>query len=1026
MKYFNKFGLSVGLGLLTVSPWATRAQPAATGEVHGSIVALIRQQEGFSRANAFVNTDIFLPDINVYLTNTKNGATTTSVNTDLDGSFAIPAQPPGQYQLCWKSPGFAPGCGVTFVLRTTNVYLEPVGVDAMPGAVYGRAALKDGTPCRFLNPMMGKDIWTTVTAEIPGGTRLVRANSHGQYVIPQVPAGSLKLGATCEGAKVGTTVTVTSAAQNVDLTLPNVVPQVQSVVAGDGTRMVRASAGGSVLQVHATARDGGGYPLHYQWAVDPTTPGFVSVDAPDIAWTLPNSGRATIYVLASDGMGGNAFSRASVSTTPNSIPFSGIVTANDAPAVPGAQVTINGIVAQTNASGAFSMVLPGEAPRYVVTIRKSGYQMLSRALYAPVVGATFRLNRAQDFVVDPTGTIKVTELRGKDAKGVSLMIPANSLAQGLDGRGKLASDKLHLRVASYDLRDATGQLPGDYGGIDKQGAAARLETFGSADIAVEDSTGQPYNLAPGKEALISVPVDQTMLSAAPLGIPVWHYDVTRGLWTEDGAATLAGNAYQTKVTHFSAVNMDLAFQTAACTIILVDTGVMPVPFKLLMTPQSGAAVAANHQEQTIGDAINIVVREPPNIDVKFDATDMQGNLIASASQTINTGAATPQAIEWQPAPNPPYTDASGNPICSSTLVFPTRESLQFLTFNHPNFTDAKTQIYYAAIDPNHANHSLTKTEETFIGDFDNWKTANGFGRAGVRNTTYLNQYDLGFGRDMYMQTGGQDGSCANCVAFYVTNYQNVDEAVAHQNQLATVAMEYSPQNGSTGVPYTKFYVFNADGSIADSVDLDGNGKKNVPSLCAVCHNGNQGSLTPTDGNLQNARFIPFDLQSFGYAATKSRGPQEPDFKEMNRVILQNTNPSAAMQDLIKVWYGFDPANPTNPLPNPTAADNTPDLWNTVPSDALLYHAVVEPACRSCHNTRDPGDPPGMTIAWQSYDQFNTYSTTIRPYTCVAGSHFMPNAKRTFARFWLSTNPNAPDALAASGLSAFQSPQNTCQ
>src|SRR5580692_8031516 len=211
MKYFNKFGLSVGLGLLTVSPWATRAQPAATGEVHGSIVALIRQQEGFSRANAFVNTDIFLPDINVYLTNTKNGATTTSVNTDLDGSFAIPAQPPGQYQLCWKSPGFAPGCGVTFVLRTTNVYLEPVGVDAMPGAVYGRAALKDGTPCRFLNPMMGKDIWTTVTAEIPGGTRLVRANSHGQYVIPQVPAGSLKLGATCEGAKVGTTVTVTSA-----------------------------------------------------------------------------------------------------------------------------------------------------------------------------------------------------------------------------------------------------------------------------------------------------------------------------------------------------------------------------------------------------------------------------------------------------------------------------------------------------------------------------------------------------------------------------------------------------------------------------------------------------------------------------------------------------------------------------------------------------------------------------------------------------------------------------------------------
>jgi hypothetical protein len=711
------------------------------------------------------------------------------------------------------------------------------------------------------------------------------------------------------------------------------------------------------------------------------------------------------------------------------------VRANDTPVVPGAEVTINGVIGHTDAAGAFSLVLPREEPRYVITVRKSGYQMLSRVVHAPVTGATFRLIRAQDFVIDPRGSIKVTE-RGKENEraGVTVEIAANSLAEGPDGRGKLASGPLHLRAATYNLHDAEDQLPGDYGGIDKTNQAVRLQTFGSADIAIEDGAGHQFNLAPGKTALVRMPIDPAMLASAPSTIPVWHYDVARGMWTEDGVAVRVADAYETKVTHFSAVNMDLAFNTAACTIIQVDTGIMPVPFKLRMTPLTGNyTVDAGHQNQIVDNNVDIVVREPENIQVQFDVIDSLGNVVAGASQVINTGAATPIAVEWNPPPPPPYTDAMGNPLCSSVLKYniqtvaalfpsPPQGFLSYRTppnYLNPATADGLATAYYAAIDP-----GGTKTAPNDQNDFTHWKTANGFDRPGEHHVTYENEYDLGFGRDMHMQTGGQDGTCGNCTAYYVTNYASVEDAVANLNHKATVAMEFSPRTGTVGTPYTKFYVFNPDGSIANSVALDDFGPKYVPALCVICHNGNLASMDAT-GNLQTARFIGFDLQSYRYAATKQRGPQEGEFKEMNRAIIDRTNVSGPLKLLITDWYGTEG---DTSLPGTFNDVAVPSGWTSPTDESSLYNAAVKTSCRSCHTTRDPNDN-GQDISWQSYDVLDQDSTFARILACSPTGpfhHVMPQAERTFARFWLSTQPNAPNALASSSLSGFTSPNNTCQ
>ena len=109
-----------------------------------------------------------------------------------------------------------------------------------------------------------------------------------------------------------------------------------------------------------------------------------------------------------------------------------------------------------------------------------------------------------------------------------------------------------------------------------------------------------------------------------------------------------------------------------------------------------------------------------------------------------------------------------------------------------------------------------------------------------------------------------------------------------------------------GPPYTKFYVYNNAGARVNNADLDGRGAKFIPRLCLICHGGQY--VPPNSANQGNmgARFIAFDLESYlysGFDPAFSRTNQEEEFRKLNRVVLENTNPTPAAQQLIEGWYG---------------------------------------------------------------------------------------------------------------------------
>jgi len=254
--------------------------------------------------------------------------------------------------------------------------------------------------------------------------------------------------------------------------------------------------------------------------------------------------------------------------------------------------------------------------------------------------------------------------------------------------------------------------------------------------------------------------------------------------------------------------------------------------------------------------------------------------------------------------------------------------------------------YYRCIDP-------LENAKTFSG----WLAKAGFtGKDdGTVNTKYINNYDLGFGRDMYIR---QDPN--GNVYSYVTNYNTLENTLHNRNEFAIVAMEYSPEpTGNCGdqpdagasasaKKIVKFFAYIPDakngGYIrAESMNFDGRGEKYLPGVCTACHYGNNhttefntnGKILASHTDLDSS-FMPWDLDAFLYTnATKknlidpafaafakatglagaeqekySREAQESRFKQQNQMVLHTftENPKniprfAHAITQLHGWYG---------------------------------------------------------------------------------------------------------------------------
>lgn len=243
----------------------------------------------------------------------------------------------------------------------------------------------------------------------------------------------------------------------------------------------------------------------------------------------------------------------------------------------------------------------------------------------------------------------------------------------------------------------------------------------------------------------------------------------------------------------------------------------------------------------------------------------------------------------------------------------------------PVETLASAQAYYAAADPPWAGAPKTDLG-TWLTDncFDPSASDYGVGAAGANgaHATYTNNFDLGFGRDMYVircaadhqDAAGNVTAHAGDLAAVVLNYASLEQAALKVQPIIAVAMEYQGEGHTNGncastdpainKCIVKFYVFAPDDRTGafkrvGSANFDRRGNKYVPGTCVSCHGGAVADTTfATTANV-DASFMPWDLGALLYADTDpsflgnqispaayTRAAQEPSITQLNALVWQ--------------------------------------------------------------------------------------------------------------------------------------------
>ncbi len=344
--------------------------------------------------------------------------------------------------------------------------------------------------------------------------------------------------------------------------------------------------------------------------------------------------------------------------------------------------------------------------------------------------------------------------------------------------------------------------------------------------------------------------------------------------------------------------------------------------------------------------------------------------------------------------------------------------------------------------------------------FQDFKQRNGFNPLQADNDVtarYFNDADLGFGREMHCREvlacdPGEacsilppgDPICDVVVrtACYVTNYGGFGDSQLESLQKIgtfqkgeTVAMEklhYEPDeledcevSLGAGPPESddvRFFVYHTAfgppggdplGSLLTEVTLDqNNGPQAIPGLCLNCHGGNGEASGLGDYNVTGAKFLPFDVESFGFSASAgiTQSAQEEAFRKLNAMVLdadlagQVAGPLSPLSELIAGWYGDEGAlTPTSALAVHTQGteftDFVPPLWRDGDHDERLYEKVVAPNCRLCHVafTDTLSSFGGWLPTLSTPGSFRGYSSALVDRVCK--TYDMPHSRRTFENLW---------------------------
>jgi hypothetical protein len=240
--------------------------------------------------------------------------------------------------------------------------------------------------------------------------------------------------------------------------------------------------------------------------------------------------------------------------------------------VAGATVSVGGATTTTGADGAFKA--KAAVGDQVVSVRAKGFAdgFLRVTVSADTASAAHLrlLPMEGPFPVDATagGT-------ASGSRGAKVIVPPAGL---VDSSGKPVTGSVDVFVTPVDPADPVEGLgaPELLATSAASSGQVALTSFGMLDVTIEQA-GQRLQVAPGSMLSISIPVPAGP-TAAPASLPLWSFDIVKGLWVSEGTLTLDEGAgvYQGAIPHLSWWNADIEEDTGCVCGTVLDKAGAPV------------------------------------------------------------------------------------------------------------------------------------------------------------------------------------------------------------------------------------------------------------------------------------------------------------------------------------------------------------------------------------------------------------------------------------------------------------------
>ncbi len=273
--------------------------------------------------------------------------------------------------------------------------------------------------------------------------------------------------------------------------------------------------------------------------------------------------------------------------------LSGLVRDVDGNPLDGVTVTSGNAVAISDANGLFGFTsLEVVEGRSVVRFSKTGYFDIVRS-YDSVDGQQWEVVMCKKEANSFTTTKEYNSSTAQTLQvgGMRIDMPADGYKVDLNGTaysGQVKTDMLYLNPNNDNFSE---MMPGgDLAAVRTDKSRVTLLSYGMSDLNMYSSTGEKLQLKKGSKAKLTFPVPEGMDGNLPSSIPLWSFNEKKGLWEEEGSATLQGDVYVGEVSHFSWVNLDYPEKQAVVMGHVKDDNGNPLPGVRLNIGQLQTAV----------------------------------------------------------------------------------------------------------------------------------------------------------------------------------------------------------------------------------------------------------------------------------------------------------------------------------------------------------------------------------------------------------------------------------------------------